>query len=452
MTVAIGIDLGRDVVRVSALVDDRPVNVVSFPAVAGQDGGRVVVGRQAQALPPERRKVAGMPAERLAWLVRTAVLAAEVEHGPVIGAVMTVPPDAGAIERRALRDAAAIAGIPAARLIAAPIAITMALPSAPDGRWLVCDAGAGGFSASVIDRAGGALDRLSTAGDADLGGRGLDHAIAEHLARAIDQTPGGPAWPWLLAAAAALKEQLGHPAAAEAALAAALEGAPSETRTLRPPRRDELELWISPRVRRADDVCVRALAAAGLMAGELSEVVLAGGGARSMALQRRLGQVLARPPRLPADAPFAGATGAARLARLFVTEPAALVIDGVPYTLALGGHDLTPLVAAAAALPTRESRVIATTLPNQTALELELWEQTTPARPVGRWRVRDLPPASAGDALALCSVTVDADGVPRLDATELVSGLPLTIQVLDDLGLDPPTLAACRETVAEWRP
>lgn len=452
--VVIGLDLGRDLVRVVALVDERPVSVTAFPAVVGLgDGDQVVVGRAAAALPATRRVVPGTPAERLAWLVRAAVLAVEAEHGAVVGAAIAVAPDTGALERRALRDAAAIAGLPALRLISTPVAITMALPSAPDGRWLVCDAGAGALSVSVIDRAGDALDRLSTAVEPELGGHALDRAIAEHLARASGKPSDGPAWPWMLAAAGALKENLGNAAATEAALVEALAGAPGPLRGLRAPRRDELELWLSPRIRRLDDVCARALGDAGLMSGDISEVVLAGGGARLAGFARRLGQVLARPARLPADAGQAAATGAARFARLFVAEPAALVVDVVPRALSLGaGDDLVPLIAAGSVLPTRESHVVSTTRDSETSLMVELWEQTQPPRPLGRWRLRDLPPAPAGHALALCHVTVDVDGVPRIGASELVSGAALTAVALDDPGLDAATIDACRATVAEWRP
>lgn len=454
MSVAVGLDLGHDVVRVVALVDERPIMVTAFPAVVGLgDGDRVVVGRAAAALPATRRDVPGAPAERLAWLMRAAALAVEAQHGPAAGVAIAVAPDTGAVERRALRDAAAIAGFRAARLISTPVAITMALPSAPDGRWLVCDAGATGFSVSVIDRAHGALDRLATAVEPELGGRALDRAIAEHLARATSKPADGPAWPWLVAAASVLKEHLGNAAATEAALVEALAGAPGSLRGMRAPRRDELELWLSPRIRRLDDVCARALGDAGLMSSDLSEVVLAGGGARMAAFARRLGQVLARPARLPADAGFAAASGAARFARLFVAEPTTLVIDVVPRALSLGaGDELVPLVAAGAVLPTRESHVVATSRDGETSLMVELWEQTQPPRPLGRWRLRELPSAPAGHALAVCNVTVDVDGVPRLDASELVSGAALSAIALDDPGLDAATIAACRATVAEWQP
>lgn len=455
MTVVIGLDLGSETVRVAALVDDRPVPVSAFPAVLATAGARVEVGRAAAALPEVQRQVAGTSAERLAWLVRAAVLAVEEAHGPVLGAVFVVPPRLGAVERRALRDAGSIAGIPLTRLVSTPVAIALSLPSAPDGRWLVCDAGAGSLSVSVIDRSNGAVDRLATAEDPNLGGRALGRLIAEHLARAVSP-PADVDDPALVAAAAALREHLGNAAGAEASLAAIVDGAP-QLKGLRPPRRDELELWMAPRIRKADDACTRALTTAGIAATELSEVVLAGGGARSSLLARRLGQVMARPPRLPADPGFAAAIGAARVARMFVAEPAALIVDVVPNTLALAyGGEPTPLVPAGSVLPTREARVLTTRDDDEVAIEVELWEQMPAARALGRWRLGDLPAAPAGDVVALCNVTVDADGIPRLTASELVSGAALLVTpvgMLDsDGGLDPETVAARRAAVTEWRP
>ncbi|MCL4223758.1 MAG: Hsp70 family protein [Myxococcales bacterium] len=455
MTVAIGLDLGLDTVRVTALVDDRPVAVTAFPAAVGLDGAQVRVGRRALALPPERRVVDGTAAERLGWLVRAAVLAVEAEHGPVLGAVVPVAPGLGAVERRVVHDAAIIAGLPAVRLCAAPVAIAMALPAAPDGRWLVADAGAAALSVTVLERSLGAIDRLATVVEPALGGRALDRVIAEHLARGLDLAGEPP--PPLVAAAAALRAHLGDAAAAEAAFASALAGAAPPLAGLRPPRRDELELWLAPRVRKLDDACARALAAAGCAAHDLGEVVLAGGGARSAALARRLGQVMGRPARLPTDPGFAAALGAASLARLFVAEPAALVVDVLRHGLALASDDdPRSLIAAGTVLPTRETLLLPTGRDEQTALELELWEETAPPRALGRWRLAGLPAAPAGDALAACSVTVDVDGLPRVSATELVSGLPLTVTPLPepgvDSGLDAATLAACRAAVEAWQP
>ncbi|MBZ0237157.1 MAG: hypothetical protein K8M05_32810, partial [Deltaproteobacteria bacterium] len=64
--------------------------------------------------------------------------------------------------------------------------------------------------------------------------------------------------------------------------------------------------------------------------------------------------------------------------------------------------------------------------------------------------------APAGDVVAICNVTVDADGIPRLTASELVSGAALLVTPVgmleSDGGLDAETVAARRAAVSEWRP
>ena len=462
MTVVCGIDVGHDAVRVAALVDDRPVSIAALPAWVGFDGEAVVVGAAARARPADQRMqpraargdAVRPPAELLAWLVRAAVAAVEAEHGGVAGAVIAVPAGAGAVERRALREAAALAGVPAVRLCAEPVLAALALPTPADARWLVCDAGATGFTASVVELVGGAIDRLATVTEPDLGGDALDRLIAAELGKELGGVrTGDPDWPDLCAAARAVKEHAAAAAAAEAAFHAALAGASDAARRLRPPRRDEIELWSAPRVRRVEDVCHRALTAAGGTLSELGEVVLVGGGARLATMVRRLTQACGRAPRLPADAGFAVAHGAALAARMYVAEPAALMIDVVPHAIALAAGDApVALVAAGAVAPTRAARVIPTRHADQDAIEVELWEETSPRRLLGRYRVGGLPPAPAGDALALCSVTIDVDGVPRLAATELVSGAPLTVAPLAEAGLDAATIAAQRPVVAAWRP
>ncbi len=485
MTIVCGIDLGHDQLRVAALVEERPVAVATLPAWVGFDGATVLVGAAARALPlaqrvqprawlgraagqGDRAAIAGpaglacpivdgqprAPAELVGWLLRAAIQAAEAEHGPVIAAVIAAPVYAGAVERRVLRDAALLAGIPMVRLCGEPVLAALALPAPPDARWLVCDAGSTAFTASVIELVGGAVDRLSTASAVELGGDALDGVIATELAREL----GGVArddhdWPHLWRAARAVKEHVGTAAATEAAFAEALTGASPGARSLRAPRKDEVELWSAPRVRKVDDVCTRALTAAGTTANDLAEVVLVGGGARVTSIARRLGQVLARAPRQPADVGFAVALGGAAAARMFVAEPAALLVDVVTYGISMGAGDrLVPLIAAGAVVPTRAARVIPTHRVGQDALEVELWEDTTPPRALGRYRIGGLPPAPAGDALALCTVAIDGNGIPALTATELVNGAALTVTPLVEAGLDAATLAERRPIVAEWRP
>lgn len=482
MSVVIGLDVGHDAVRVAALVDDRPELVLALPGWVAWQGGRVVVGAEARERPLgtrlgrlpawlERTDDDGdddqgksgpltsvwpvvdgklrAPAEALAWVLRAAVVAVEDRHGPVLGAAIAVDPALGAVGRRALRDAAVIAGIPATRLLAAPACAALAIPGALDGAWLVCDAGAGALTVTVVERIAGALHVLAQVRDPHLGGDALDTTIATQLevdGGAIE--PGDPTWPILCAVARAIKEEA---AASElAGINARLGGSGGRVRV---PRRDEVEDWLGPRLRRVDELCQRALTAAGVTAGELVDVALVGGGARLVGLQRRLHHALARPPRVVGEPGAAAVLGAALAARMFLAEPVALFLDGVAHPLALSaGLGIEPVVASGTIAPARAMQIVPTSRADQDELEVELWEQGARTRLFGRYAVTGLPAAPAGDAIAVCQVIVDADQVPALTARELATATPLTVTAVAESAIAPDALAAARDQVTAWRP
>ncbi len=481
MSVVIGLDVGHDAIRVAALIDDRPELVLSLPTWVAWSGDQVMVGVEARERPNrerlgrlpawlERTADDGLgdggagpltcvwplvdgtlraPAEALAWLLRAAVVAVEDRYGPVLGAVFAVDPSLGVVGRRALRDAAAIAGIPTSRQVAAPACAMLMVAGASDGAWLVCDAGAGGLSLAVLDLAGGASHSLVQLRDPELGGDALDAAIATQLEAGGEPIDvDDPAWPGLCAVARAIKED-----AAAGELASQIAGLGSVGLGLQPPRADDVEAWLEPRFRRVDERCQRALTTAGLAAADLVDVLLIGGGARLIGLQDRLQHALGRGPRMVGDPAVTAVLGAAIAARMFLAEPAALFVEPVAWPLALSdGHGFETLVASGAVAPIRASQVVPTAEAAQERLEVELWEQGLRNRPYGRYALTGLPAAPAGDVIATCDVLVDADLVPRLTARELVSGAALTVAAVAEAAISPDALAALREHVIAWRP
>ena len=481
MTVVIGLDVGHDVLRVAALVDDQPELVLTLPGWVAWRGDDVVVGAEARERPVgqrlgrlpswlerttddgEREGGAGpltslwpvvdgqlrAPAEALAWLLRAAVVAVEARHGPVLGAVFAIEPSLGAVARRALRDAAQIAGIPASRQIATAACAALVVPGAVDGGWLVCDAGAGALSITVIERIGGAIHGLAQIRDVELGGDCLDATIAGQL-----EVDGGaievddPAWPALCAVARAVKEEAG--ASEIAGVNARLGGSGARVHI---PRPGDLEALLAPRLRRLDELCGRALSGAGFIPPELADIVLIGGGARLAGLQRRLQHVLGRAPRLLGDPATAAVRGAAVAARMFLTEPAALFLDVTSHPLALsGGHGLEPLLAAGSLAPARAMQVVPTARADQERLEVELWEEGPRTRPYARYAISGLPAAPAGEAMATCDVAIDADLIPSLTARELAGGTALAVTTVAEVAVGPERLFALRALVSGWRP
>ncbi len=389
MTIAIGLDLGTRWLRVAALVDGAPVVIATLPAAIGFLGAEPCTGDALASCRPEQRVdavtawlaapatvggsrgaawpvvdgVARSPVELVAHLVRAAIDAVEAALGPVAGAMVAVPLELGALERRVLRDGVRAAGVDAVRLVSAPAAAAVAIDDDRPARLLVIDAGAAELRATVVEHVDGVVDVLA------------------HARGAIDGLAG---------------------------------------------------------------VCDRALAAAAISAGGLSDAVVIGSGAAALAPRVR-----ARFPHAARDvdgADTAVVRGAARLARLFVDEPFAITVDVIEPGFLLGaGTALTPMIPAGAIAPTREVRLITRDRPDRAAIDLELWEDGAPPRPYGRYHITGL--TAGNGAVAACEVTVDVDRIPRVDASDLVHGNPLTVTPVVEVGLSPDEVAALRAVV-----
>jgi hypothetical protein len=197
--------------------------------------------------------------------------------------------------------------------------------------------------------------------------------------------------------------------------------------------------------------CERVLAAASLSTAALSDAVVVGSGVHAAAVAAHLAAWLGPVARSVPDPAGAVARGAARFARMFVAEPAAIAIDAVEPGWLLGaGSALAATVVRGAIAPTREVRLIARDQANRAAIDVELWEDSAPPRPYGRYHVTGLPPGAG--AIAACEVTIDADLIPRIEASDMVNGGALAVAPVVEVGLHPDAVAALRAAVLEWEP
>ncbi|HWH01995.1 MAG TPA: Hsp70 family protein, partial [Pilimelia sp.] len=205
---------------------------------------------------------------------------------------LTHPAGWGQRRRAVLAEAAAVAGLPAPRLIAEPVAAasyyTAVLGSAvPVGRALaVYDLGGGTFDATVVRRTPTGFQVLAEHGLADLGGLDFDQALVEHLGRRYGDTrtqlwrgvvnpadPGQRRQRWLLYDdVRGAKEMLSRAAHADVHLPA-LDVDAHLTR-------DELERLIRPQLALTVGCLAQTLAAARLRAADLVGVFLVGGSSR----------------------------------------------------------------------------------------------------------------------------------------------------------------------------
>jgi molecular chaperone DnaK len=391
------------------------------------------------------------PEEVCALILREIRRMAEAHFGePVTRAVITIPAWYDAAQRQATKDAAQIAGLTVMRLLSEPTAASLGHGAhrGADRRYLVCDLGGGTFDVAAVDVEAGVFEVLATTGDAFLGGDDVDRIIVENLvrdvrsARGFDITSDTMAVERLRLAAQAAKHELSDVAVSKIYMPELVElpsgKALEYERSL---RRDELEQWAEPVIRRIEAPIREALKRCGRTLDDIEEVLLVGGMTRMPAVRREIARVAGREPHVIPNPEEVVAVGAAlEVARLEGTIEGVLLIDVAARGLAVSmGGDCEQVIAQSSVVPTREHRVFATKHDDQLRIEFDVWEgeSADPAhnRHLGRYAVLDLPLAPAGDVLVLVEMTIDTDGTVRFGASELISGERLQLEQLFHAGL-----------------
>lgn len=392
------------------------------------------------------------PEEVCALILRELKRMSEAHFGHRVNrAVITIPAWYDAAQRQATKDAAQIAGIQVMRLLSEPTAAALGHGAhrGQDRRYLVCDLGGGTFDVAVVDVEAGLFEVLATTGDPFLGGDDVDRAVVENLVRDVRATRGfdistdAIAVERLRLAAQRTKHELSETSFANLQVAElAQQPSGKGVAYAKSVRRDELELWSAPLIRRLEMPIREALNRCGRRPADVQEVLLVGGMTRMPAVRRELARVSGREPSVLENPEEVVAVGAAlEVARLEGTIDGILLIDvaACGLSVSMGQGECEPVIAQSAVVPTREHRVFATTLEAQPKIEFDVWEGESSEqrnnRHLGRYAVVDLPEAAAGDVLVLVEVTLDTDGTVRLGASELVSGERLQMEQVFHAGL-----------------
>lgn len=386
------------------------------------------------------------PEEVAALILRELKRTAERFFGTeVTQAVLAIPAWYSATQRQATKDAAQIAGLSVLRFVSEPTAAVLGHGAQRNDnrRYLVCDLGGGTFDVAAVDVEGGVCEVLAMTADTFLGGDDVDRLIVEQMLsdvrteQRIDMSLDAIGIERIRIAAHRVKHELSD--REEAALTAQLGEGFEHVRTV---RRDEVEQWAAPLMSRIAAPVVEALRRCGRERADVDTILLVGGGVRMPAVRRELARILDRQPTDVPNPQEVVAIGAAlEVARLAGTVQGALRMDVAARGVALStqGSECESVIAQNAVMPTREHRLIATRHDDQRRIEFDLWEgesrDPSHNRHLGRYAAVDLPTAPAGEVLVVVEVTLDADGVVRVSATELVSGQRVALEPLYQAGL-----------------
>lgn len=421
MSAIVGIDLGTTYSAVAWVAAGVPRLLTKggerlLPSVVGfTPEGKLLVGapaRNQDLLYPEltvrsiKRQMSGtqtvrlagreyLPAEISALILSELKERAQTELGqPVERAVITVPAYFPEAARQATRQAGELAGLTVERILNEPTAAALAYGLnrlEADLKVAVYDLGGGTFDVSIVELSHGVLEVRASHGDTELGGDDFDQALMDHLAAGFEQEHGiDPrqqprvrarlrraaeqakislsVHPFVRVQEEFLLQQDGHPLHLNVEI-----------------ERATFEDLIAARIDQTLAAFDRALADAGLQAGDLDRVLLVGGSTRIPLVWERVATHTGREPSAEVHPDEAVALGAGVQAAIIAGEPIdTVLVDVTPHSLGIEvaeweydrvvGDRYSVLIHRNTVLPASRAEVFHAFYPGQEAVHLKVFQ------------------------------------------------------------------------------
>ncbi|ODQ65928.1 heat shock protein-like protein SSE1 [Nadsonia fulvescens var. elongata DSM 6958] len=341
--------------------------------------------------------------------------------GNVSDIVIAVPAWYSDVQRRAMADAAVIAGLNPVRIVndttAAAVGYGVFKTDLPEDKPKVVafvDVGHSTYTVSIGSFKKGELKILGTATDKNFGGRDFDYAITEHFANIfndkykIDIRTNAKAYSRVLAAAEKLKKVLSANTVAPINIESVMEDVDVSSSM----KREELEEYVQPLLNRLHVPIEAALKSAGITAAELDTVEVIGGSSRIPSIKDKLAEIFDKPLSFTLNQDEAIARGAAFICaihsptlrvRPFKFED--INLHSVTYKWdAIADEDISELEVFPKNGFFPSTKII--TLFRSEDFELEAQYTTLEGLPegtksfVGRWAVKGVKPLDNGEPIA----------------------------------------------------
>ena len=346
-------------------------------------------------------------------------------------AVITVPAYFDDAARHATMAAAKLAGIEVLRLINEPTAAALAygLDHSVEGYYVIYDFGGGTFDLSILKMQKGVFKVVATRGDNFLGGDDIDIILADYLREHFELQQ---------------EQALEYAKKAKESLAKADNYYLKELDfTL---NRTKFNSIIAPIVGRTIEMLKLCLADARLSKEDIIDVILVGGSTRINVVAEVLTDFFNKSPISDIDPDIIVAQGAALQAEHLTKGTGNLLIDITPLSLGLEtmGGVVEKIIPRNSAIPIEKSQEFTTHKDNQTAMQIhivqgerELAEQN---RSLAFFELNNIPPMKAGEPRIEIKFIIDMDGVLKVKAKELQTGIMQEIEVKPSYGLTMPEL------------
>lgn len=356
-------------------------------------------------------------------------------------AVITVPAYFNDAQRQATRDAGKLAGLDVLRIVNEPTAASLAyglgVKAGEKKTIAVYDLGGGTFDVSILRITNGIFEVLSTNGDTYLGGDDMDRALAQHWQQQLAIGDN------VLKSDKSLAQQL-RVTAEEAKKH--LSNNDTYTGDINGRQvsisRDAFNALIQPLIDRTIASCSNALKDAGLSAAQVDAVVMVGGSTRVPLVKDSIRTFFGKELHDSLDPDEVVALGAAVQADILAgNNTDMLLLDITPLSLGIEtmGGLMDVLIPRNSKIPNKAGRQYTTQKDGQSGMRISVYQGERDLvqdnRKLAEFSLSNIPAMPAGLPKVEVTFLVDADGILKVSATELRSGVAQSIEVKPQYGL-----------------
>jgi molecular chaperone HscA len=371
-------------------------------------------------------------------------LKARAEHAlktPVNRAVITVPAYFNDSQRQATRDAGKLAGLDVLRIVNEPTAASLAygigLNPEETKTIAVYDLGGGTFDVSILQIQNGIFEVLSTNGDTFLGGDDFDRAIVDYWIEKNQLNRAQLVANHELAQELRLKAEEAKKAFSHQSLFNEKVGDIWCTLD-----RDTFEQLILPKVQQTISACENALRDAKLTIEQIDEVVMVGGSTRTNLVKKMVADFFKRPVHDEVNPDEVVALGAAIQADILAgNRKDILLLDVTPLSLGIEtmGGLMDVIIPRNSKVPTKAGRQYTTSKDGQVNMKIAVYQGERDLikenRKLAEFELKGIPAMPAGFPKVDINFLLNADGILKIQAIELRSGVKQEVDVKPTYGI-----------------